>query len=68
MTMYVVRIGPNGMKDSAPCVDCSTKMKELGIKKIIYSNSDGELTACKMSDYHTTKKTTGRRMSRLINI
>lgn len=68
MTMYVVRIGPNGMKDSAPCVDCSTKMKELGIKKLIYSTSDGELTACKMSDYHTTKKTTGRRMSTLINI
>ena len=41
--MYIVRIGPNGMKDSAPCVDCSTKMKELGIKKIIYSNSDGEV-------------------------
>ena len=56
------------MKDSAPCVDCSTKMKELGIKKIIYSNSEGELTSCKMSKYYTNKQTTGRRMNSVIHI
>jgi deoxycytidylate deaminase len=56
------------MKNSAPCVDCTKKMKELGIKKIIYSDSNGELTACKMSDYYTTKKTTGRRISSSIKI
>ena len=48
MTIYVTRLGPNGMKDSAPCVDCATKMKELGIKRVVYSNSDGDLTSCKI--------------------
>ena len=52
-----------GTRDSAPCADCSQKMKELGVKKVIYTNADGGITACKVSEYHTTKISTGRRMT-----
>ena len=34
---------------------------KTGIKRVVYSNSDGDLTSCKIKNYHTTKKTTGRR-------
>ena len=50
-----------GIRDSAPCADCSQKMKELGVKKVVYTNAEGGLTACKGSNYETTRKSTGRR-------
>ena len=52
-----------GTRDSAPCADCSQKMKELGVKKVIYSNAEGGLTACKVSEYTTTRRSTGRRLT-----
>lgn len=61
ITIYVVRISPKGLKDSAPCVDCTNKMKQLGIKKVIYSNAEGGITLCKLKDYETTKKTRSRK-------
>ena len=63
LTIYVARVSEQGVKDSAPCADCSEKMKELGVKKVVYTNADGGLTSCKVSDYHTTRKSTGRRMT-----
>lgn len=42
LNVYVVRTtdGVN-LKDSAPCIDCFMKMKQLGIKNIIYSSETG---------------------------
>jgi len=63
LTLYVARVSSQGMRDSAPCADCSQKMKELGVKKVVYTNSEGGLTACKVSEYETTRRSTGRRLS-----
>jgi len=56
-------VSSQGTRDSAPCADCSQKMKELGIKKVVYTNAEGSLTACKVSEYTTTRRSTGRRLT-----
>lgn len=62
VTLTVVRVGNKGeFKDSAPCVDCTKVLKNLNIKKIIYSNQKGELTSCKMCKYQTNHISTGRK-------
>ena len=55
INLYVVRLGNNGkqFKESAPCSNCSTIMKSLNIKYIIWSNSEGSLTKCRARDYTT---------------
>jgi len=63
LTLYVARVSSQGTRDSAPCADCSQKMKELGVKKVVYTNSEGGLTACKVVNYNTTKRSTGRRLT-----
>ena len=63
LTIYVARVSSQGTRDSAPCADCSQKMKELGVKNIVYTNSEGGLTACKVVDYHSAKRSTGRRLT-----
>ena len=61
VTIYVVRITTSGFMNSAPCLDCTVKLKELNIKNIIYSNDYGTMTICKTIHYHTDKRTVGRR-------
>lgn len=36
-TMIVVRLGPEGLKLSKPCVDCRRAIEKVGIRKIFYS-------------------------------
>jgi deoxycytidylate deaminase len=60
ITIYVVRITSNGVMNSAPCIDCMKKLKELKVKNIIYSNNYGGYTLCKTIHYHTNKSTNGR--------
>ena len=65
ITVYVVRIGATGEpRDSAPCEDCSAKMKELGVKKVVYTNSEGNLVSEKMKDYKTNHVTLARRLTK----
>ena len=63
ISMYVVRKGDDGnsYKDSAPCTRCARFMKSLNIKNIIYSNSEGSLTKCRVKDYTTTHTSQGNR-------
>ena len=57
-----MRIGASGeLRESAPCIDCANVMKKFKIKRVIYSNNQGELVSCKVNNYNTTHKTTGRR-------
>ena len=57
-----MRVSNNGtIHDSAPCCDCHKTLLELGIKRVGYSNDDGDLTTCKMIDYVPKSKTLGRR-------
>ena len=63
INLYVVRQGNRGepFKDSAPCSNCSAIMKSLNIKYIIWSNSEGSLTKCRVRDYTTSHVSQGYR-------
>lgn len=49
------------IQDSAPCQDCHKTLMELGIKRLVYSNSLGDFTSCKMRDYISKSASLGRR-------
>jgi len=61
ISIYVVRRGTQGnsYKNSAPCIRCAHFMKSVNIKNVIYSNSYGKLTKCKMQHYTTTHTSQG---------
>lgn len=54
-----------GMRYSAPCSHCADIIKKIGIKKIVYSNHEGNFEMYKTRDYNTNFKTSG---TRYINI
>ena len=61
--IYVVRTDKqNNIRDSAPCVDCTKILKALNIKKIIYSNNQGNFISINPEDYTTQHVTLGRRL------
>ena len=63
VSLYVVRKDKHGekFKDSAPCSQCCAVMKSLQIKYIIWSNSQGSLTKCRVRDYETSHVSQGNR-------
>jgi hypothetical protein len=47
--------------DSAPCKDCYEKMKEIGVKKIIYSSGEsGVMAKLRFKNYIPKTITLGR--------
>lgn len=59
LTIFVVRISINkngsvNLLNSAPCANCAKKMKSFGVKKIVWSNSEGELVWCNLAEYETS--------------
>lgn len=60
MTVYSMRLGKDGMKDSAPCMNCFNCMKQLGIKRVVYVENN-KLKSTKIRDYSTEYITTGNR-------
>tara|TARA_B100000902_G_scaffold246493_1_gene233290 strand:- start:50 stop:505 length:456 start_codon:yes stop_codon:yes gene_type:complete len=63
ISLYIVRVDNNNcLKSSAPCVDCMKHILRLKIKRIIYSNGNGELTVQNPNLYKIIHKTTGRRI------
>lgn len=61
ISLYVARKNKMGdkYKDSSPCAYCAHMMKSLNIRYIIYSNSTGTLTKCRVTDYDTTHNSQG---------
>lgn len=60
IVLYIVRRSRSGgMVESAPCFHCTSRMKKLNIKAIVYSNSDGELEKRRMNEYDSDKLTYG---------
>jgi deoxycytidylate deaminase len=50
LILIVIRIDKkNNLVDSKPCTHCVEVMKNLGIKKVIYSQKDGSLTMERLS-------------------
>ena len=59
-----MRVDAHGeFKDSAPCRDCSETLKKFKIKRLIYSNCEGNLVTCKMCNYESNHVTSGHRNS-----
>ena len=48
-TMYVVRIGKSGvLRNSKPCPMCEAALEYVGIKKVIYSDENGEIQSMRI--------------------
>lgn len=61
LTVYVVRKSKSGIiGESAPCYDCYEKMKELGVKSLVYSTEDGGFEKIRFRDYTPKQKSLGR--------
>ena len=64
LSIIVVRVGKNGeIRNSAPCMDCTTILKRLQIKKIVCSNEDGLLSGYKVKEYQSDHITTSRKLA-----
>ena len=64
ITLYVVRLSKQDtLKDSRPCINCHKRLKEWGIKKIVYSTDCG-LEEVKTQDYIPQKYSLGHRYIR----
>ena len=63
ITLYVVRLGKTKempLKNSAPCYNCMKILHKTNmIKKIVYSDENGNITSVRMRDYTTTYFTIG---------
>tara|TARA_Y100000780_G_scaffold230806_2_gene253870 strand:- start:629 stop:925 length:297 start_codon:yes stop_codon:yes gene_type:complete len=49
------------LENSAPCVDCYKKMKEMGVSKIVYSSDNGKIKKERMKNYKPKTISRGRR-------
>jgi len=48
-TIYVVRVGRTGdLKNSKPCPMCEAAMQFVGIKRVVYSNENGEIESMRI--------------------
>jgi len=56
ITLYIARVDKKikgTMFLSAPCIDCSRKIKELNIKTIVYTCDDNNIKKCSMCNFNT---------------
>ena len=60
--MYVVRTDAKyEYKESAPCCHCMKVLKDLRVKRIVYSSSDGSFASTSPFTYSTTHVSVGNR-------
>ena len=62
LTIYVVKVKNDKLSNSAPCCMCAQLLKMSNIiKKIIYSDENGNLVLVRMRDYENQYVTLGDR-------
>jgi len=60
--MVVIRINANGsLTQSMPCVKCVQFMKMCGVKRVYYSNWNGDIVTQKISNFVGQHVTIGYR-------
>jgi len=62
--LYIARADRHGgceLFQSAPCRDCSRRIKELNIKRVVYSCEDKRIESCSTVDYHSNHISYGNR-------
>ena len=57
LTLYVVRVAASGLRQSGPCKQCLSAIRQVGIKKIVFSDDDG------MFEMHTSNSYTTEHLS-----
>ena len=67
LTIYVIRKKNDGTENikhsvSAPCSNCTNKIKEIGIKKIVYVDLKGNITKCLSKNYSSDFISSGYRV------
>jgi len=60
-TMYIVRYKKGENAYSAPCANCAAKIKQVGIKKIVYCNVAGEIQKENMNNFNSNFLSSGYR-------
>jgi hypothetical protein len=60
-SIMVIRWDGNKLKSSKPCMHCCLYMKMLGIKKVIYSDDNGELIEEKITNIESSHVCLSRR-------
>ena len=55
LTIYIARHtrSKKGSGHSEPCSNCLKKIKDIGIRKIVYMDVNGNIKKCKSKNYHT---------------
>ena len=44
LKMFVVRVGPNGVKNSKPCEKCRHEVQKFRFRCVVFSNEEGHYT------------------------
>ena len=69
IVLYVVRLDADDiLQESCPCINCMSKIQDLGIKRVIHSTSGGGIEIRDPEDYFTRHISTGNRILIDINM
>ena len=70
LTLYIVRFmsSDNHIGSSAPCLNCFEKIKETGVKKLVYFDKYGKIKTIKSNEYSTNFVSSGYRELKRNNI
>jgi tRNA(Arg) A34 adenosine deaminase TadA len=50
-TIYVVRIGKTGiLRNSKPCPMCEAALEFVGVKRVVYSDKDGDIQMMRINN------------------
>lgn len=52
VTIYIVRVASSGeLKSSGPCINCLSVIREVGIRKMVFSEDDGTIKEYNTNEY-----------------
>ena len=61
--LYIVRTNSQGeLQESMPCINCMNVIKDLNIKRIVHSTSDGNICIRRPPDYKSDHITMGQKV------
>jgi hypothetical protein len=62
VTIYIVRVSSSGeLKSSGPCINCLSVIREVGIRKMMFSEDDGSIKEYNTNDYTRVHLSLGTR-------
>jgi hypothetical protein len=62
VTIYIVRVSNSGqLKSSGPCINCLSVIKEVGIRKMMFSEDDGSIKEYNTNEYTRVHLSLGMR-------